>query len=198
MPACVAVSPHLVAHSFGSAVGLLPASFTTRHPYNTLARCTHRVELHVCIISSPMQSYDSRTVCRNSGLLPWCLVLLQVEPELRGPVGDALAAYASISDKQLLSNLYRLTLQKYQKVRHSAVCAVSSSCVWFSGCDSSAWQRICAVRASHLSVTSPCGACNDCVNPSTILQRFLAIMTAFSIRVLLHRATSPVTVSFRM
>jgi hypothetical protein len=31
-------------------------------------------------------------------------------------VGDALAAYASISDKQLLSNLYRVTLQKYQKV----------------------------------------------------------------------------------
>lgn len=40
----------------------------------------------------------------------------QVEPELRGPVGDALAAYASISDKQLLSNLYRVSLQKYQKV----------------------------------------------------------------------------------
>ena len=42
--------------------------------------------------------------------------LTQVEPESRGPVGDALAAYASISDKQLLSNLYRVTLQKYQKV----------------------------------------------------------------------------------
>lgn len=40
----------------------------------------------------------------------------QVEPELRGPVGDALAAYASVSDKQLLSGLYRVTLQKYQKV----------------------------------------------------------------------------------
>lgn len=54
-------------------------------------------------------------------------MLLQVEPELRGPVGDALAAYASISDKQLLSNLYRLTLQKYQKVRHNVVGAALSS-----------------------------------------------------------------------
>jgi hypothetical protein len=46
-----------------------------------------------------------------------CCLGLQVEPELRGPVGDALAAYSSISDKQLLSNLYRVTLQKYQKVK---------------------------------------------------------------------------------
>lgn len=47
----------------------------------------------------------------------------QVEPETRGPVGDALAAYASISDKQLLSGLYRVTLQKYQKVRTSKAAA---------------------------------------------------------------------------
>jgi hypothetical protein len=41
---------------------------------------------------------------------------LQVESEARGPVGDAIAAYASISDMQLLSSLYRITLQKYKKV----------------------------------------------------------------------------------
>jgi hypothetical protein len=49
-------------------------------------------------------------------LLSDCCCCCQVEPELRGTVGDALAAYASISDKQLLGNLYRVTLQKYQKV----------------------------------------------------------------------------------
>lgn len=42
--------------------------------------------------------------------------MLQVPPEGRGQIGEALAAYASVSDPQLLANLFRVALTKYAKV----------------------------------------------------------------------------------
>jgi hypothetical protein len=43
--------------------------------------------------------------------------LLQVAPEARGQVGDALAAYASVSEPADLAGLFRIALGKYSKVR---------------------------------------------------------------------------------
>lgn len=44
------------------------------------------------------------------------LAFPQVAPEARGQVGEALAAYASVSDPHLLANLFRVALTKYAKV----------------------------------------------------------------------------------
>jgi quinol-cytochrome oxidoreductase complex cytochrome b subunit len=47
------------------------------------------------------------------------LCVLQVAPEARGQVGDALAAYASVSEPADLAGLFRIALDKYSKVRRT-------------------------------------------------------------------------------
>jgi hypothetical protein len=58
----------------------------------------------------------------------------QLEPEARGPVGDALAGYASISEPRLLAELYTITMKKYQKVGWVGLCVggvtCACLCVW--------------------------------------------------------------------